>query len=91
MRLDKRLHALNEERGALVDEIEALDPATLVARPRVGKWSILEVIEHLVLAERAVLQDLPELSRPSAWDRPCAWIGFTLTHMCGRFGGSSAC
>jgi len=35
----------------------------------VGKWSVLEIIEHLVLAERAVLQDLPELSRLSARER----------------------
>ena len=69
MRLDKRLQAFNEKRGALLDEMEALDPAKLVARPRVGKWSIVEIIEHLVLAERAVLQDLPEPSRLSAGER----------------------
>ena len=63
MRLDNRLQAFNEKRVALLDEMETLDAATLVAKPRVGKWSILEIIEHLVLAERAVLQDLPEPSR----------------------------
>jgi DinB superfamily len=55
MRLDQRLRAFNEMRGALLDEMEALDPAKLVARPRVGKWSILEIVEHLVLAERSRL------------------------------------
>ena len=63
MRLDKRLQAFDEKRRALLDEMGALDPATLVARPLAGKWSMLEIIEHLVLAERAVLQGLPELSR----------------------------
>jgi DinB superfamily len=63
MRLDKRLRAFDEKRRALLDEMGALDPATLVARPLAGKWSMLEIIEHLVLAERAVLQGLPELSR----------------------------
>jgi hypothetical protein len=63
MRLNKRLHAFNEKRGALLDEMEALDPAKLVAKPLAGKWSILEIIEHLVLAERAVLQGLPDQSR----------------------------
>ena len=63
MRLDKRLQAFNEKRRALLDEMGALDPATLVARPLAGKWSMLEIIEHLVLAERAVLQGLPELSQ----------------------------
>jgi len=63
MRLDKRLQAFDEKRRALLDEMGALDPATLVARPLAGKWSMLEIIEHLVLAERAVLQGLPELSQ----------------------------
>ena len=49
--------------------MDTLDPAKLVARPRVGKWTILEIIEHLVLAERAVLQDLPELSQLRARER----------------------
>jgi DinB superfamily len=63
MRLEERLQAFNETRLALLEEMGALDPATLVAKPLAGKWSILEIIEHLVLAERAVLQGLPEPSR----------------------------
>ena len=63
MRLDKRLQAFNDKRRALLDEMGGLDPATLVAKPLAGKWSILEIIEHLVLAERAVLQGLPDPSR----------------------------
>ena len=51
MRLDKRLQSFNEKRGALLDEVGALDAAKLVAKPLAGKWSILEIIEHLVLAE----------------------------------------
>jgi hypothetical protein len=53
MRLNQRLHELNEKRGALLDEMEALDPAKLLAKPLAGKWSILEIIEHLVLKERS--------------------------------------
>jgi hypothetical protein len=63
MRLDERLQAFNEKRRALLEEMGALDSATLVAKPLAGKWSILEIIEHLVVAERAVLQGLPEPSR----------------------------
>jgi hypothetical protein len=50
-------------RRALLDELEALDPAVLEARPRAGKWSMLEIVEHLVLAERAVFKGLPDTSR----------------------------
>jgi hypothetical protein len=63
MKFDKRLQAFNEKRGALLNEIGAMDPAKLVARPLAGKWSILEIIEHLVVAEREVLKRLPEPSR----------------------------
>lgn len=63
MRLEQRLRALNDTRAALLDEMETLDPGALVAKPLVGKWSMLEIIEHLVLAERAVLKGLPDPSR----------------------------
>ena len=63
MRLDKRLQAFDDRRNALLDEMEALEPGKLLARPREGKWSILEIVEHLVLAERVVFRGLPEPSR----------------------------
>ena len=63
MRLDKRLQAFNDQRNALLDEMETLEPGTLLARPLAGKWSILEIVEHLVLAERVVFQGMPEPSQ----------------------------
>ena len=51
MRLENRLQAFNEKRGALLDEMGALDPVKLVAKPLSGKWSMLEIIEHLVVAK----------------------------------------
>lgn len=62
-RLQQRLRALDERRCALLDEVEALSADRLTARPRPGKWTILEIVEHLVLAERDVLQNLPEPSQ----------------------------
>jgi hypothetical protein len=64
MSLTRRLQAFDDRRNALLDEMEALEPGKLLARPIPGKWSILEIVEHLVLAERVVLQGLP--SRPSS-------------------------
>ena len=69
MKPDKRLQAFDEKRGALLDEMGALDPAKLVAKPLPGKWSMIEIIEHLVLAERAVLQGLAEPSRLNERER----------------------
>ena len=63
MNLARRLQAFDDRRNALLDEMDALEPDKLLARPIPGKWSILEIVEHLVLAERVVLQGLPELSQ----------------------------
>jgi uncharacterized damage-inducible protein DinB len=63
MRFDRRLQAFHELRGALMDEVAALDPAVLTARPIAGKWSILDIVEHLVLAEREVFRGMPDPSR----------------------------
>ncbi len=60
MTIEERLHAFNAARAAMLDELEHLDPAALVARPLAGKWSMLDIIEHLVLAERAVFRGLPD-------------------------------
>jgi len=57
--LEKKLCRLNEWRTAWLDRIGAIPPDKLVATPRPGKWSILEIIEHIAVSERVVLQDLP--------------------------------
>ena len=74
MNLDQHLRKIDASRVALMDELEAMDPARLAAKPAAGKWSILEIVEHLVLAERAVFKGMPDPSRlearePTATDR----------------------
>jgi hypothetical protein len=61
--LNERLEMINRRRLALLDEVETLDSRLLVARPLPDKWSIREVIEHLVLTERDVLKNLPHPSQ----------------------------
>jgi hypothetical protein len=63
MTLENRLQAFDDTRRGLLDEMEALSPALLVAKPIAGKWSMIEIVEHLVLAERAVFKGLPDPSR----------------------------
>ena len=72
MTLEGRLRAFDAARCALLDELGSLEPAVLTAKPLPGKWSILEIVEHLVLAERAVFKGMPAPSRLEAGDR---WIG----------------
>lgn len=72
MTLEERLEAFDAARNGLLDELGALDPAVLTARPLAGKWSILEIVEHLVLAERAVFGGMPDPSRLEARERGLA-------------------
>jgi hypothetical protein len=51
-----------EDRQRLLDEVERLEPERLTAKPLPGKWSILEIVEHLVVGDREVLQGLPDPS-----------------------------
>jgi hypothetical protein len=53
--LQPLIQALDNQREALLDELEALDLAALRARPRPGAWSILEIVEHVVVAEEEAL------------------------------------
>lgn len=46
---------MDRQRSALLDELGDWEPDLLRAHPLPGKWSILEIVEHLVLAERDVL------------------------------------
>lgn len=56
----RRLELIDQRRVALLDELATLDSAVLAAHPRPGKWSIGEIVEHLILSERDVLHDLPD-------------------------------
>jgi len=67
--LEARLRAFDAARRALLDELGALEPAVLSAKPLPGKWSILEIVEHLVLAERAVFKGMPDPLRLDARER----------------------
>jgi hypothetical protein len=62
MRLDLELEALDRQQRSLVEELKTMDLPCLEGRPFPGKWSILEIVEHLVLAERAVFQGFFEPS-----------------------------
>ena len=59
---------LDCQRQELLAGLEALSEVQLRARPTVGDWSLLEILEHLVLAEAAILHDLPP--RAELMDQP---------------------
>ncbi|MCX6549869.1 MAG: DinB family protein [Acidobacteria bacterium] len=69
MTLIDRLASIERKRLALLAEVTALDEALLTARPFPGKWSIREIIEHLVLAEDDVVGDFTRLDARAAQPR----------------------
>ena len=62
MTLHARLQRFDRTRQHLMEEMSTLDAARLNATPMPGKWSTLQIVEHLVVAERAVFLDLPNPS-----------------------------
>jgi hypothetical protein len=83
----QRLVAHLEMTGSwLVDEVTGLSPAQLHFRPAPGGWSILEVVEHLVVAEPIYWQDLRKAMQapPASQTRPgrdedVLWYGIDRT------------
>ena len=59
-KLLKKLERVEDKRQSLLEELKSLDPQTLNKRPTPTSWSILEIVEHLVLAEYHVFRGLPE-------------------------------
>jgi hypothetical protein len=57
MRLERRLQAFDDTRRGLLDEMEALNPALLVARPIAGPLTVSQAVRMgQVLVDRHVRQ-----------------------------------
>jgi hypothetical protein len=83
----QRLVAHLEMTGSwLVDEVSGLSPAQLQFRPAPGAWSIMEVVEHLTVAEpiywrqlREAMKATPSGQKPLATDADTLWYGIDRT------------
>jgi hypothetical protein len=71
----------------LIDEVSNLSPAQLSFRMAPGKWTILEVLEHLVIAEPIYWQELqsalkqpPRKLEKTATDEDILWYGIDRVH-----------
>jgi hypothetical protein len=60
-RVLRQIDALDARRQALLGGLEGLDAEALATRPGPDRWSILEIVEHLVIAERDVFRGFPEI------------------------------
>ena len=70
----------------LVDEVSGVSPSQLRFRPAPGSWSILEVVDHLYVAEPIYWQDLqnamqapPAKQRRPVTDEGMLWYGIDRT------------
>ncbi|QQS42577.1 MAG: DinB family protein [Acidobacteriota bacterium] len=61
-KLEEKMASFEEMRKGLLDELSSLPDEVLKTRPLEDKWSILEIVEHMAVAEREVLLGLPEYS-----------------------------
>ena len=59
-KLLSRLDAFSASRQSFVNQLTQLTPEQLSTRPAPGAWSIIEIVEHLVLAEKIVFKDFPD-------------------------------
>ncbi len=76
--LEKRWERVVRRRDQLLAELARWSPEELRTRPAEGSWSALEVVDHLVRTDRAVLR-MTEAARGSqhavrAKDRLRAWM-----------------
>lgn len=66
----------------LIDEVSSLSPAQLNFRPAPGRWTVLEVVEHLVISEPIYWQQLqadlklpPKKLEKTPTDEDMLWYG----------------
>jgi hypothetical protein len=56
------LHRIESQRSAVLRAVMTLTPAARHVRMHAATWSAVDVLEHLVLAERVVLGDLSDVA-----------------------------
>ena len=61
--LQRQLDQLDKQRHALLDGLETLTAEQVAFTPGPGKWSIGQVIEHLVISEREIFKCVPGQSQ----------------------------
>ena len=58
--LREQLESHDQSRFSLLEELEGMSQDQLRNKPGPDDWSLLEIVQHMVLSEREVLQGLPE-------------------------------
>lgn len=64
--LARHLHSLDRRRSELLAVVRNATPAQRAFRPAANSWSMLDVVEHLVLAEEGALLSFTKGPRPGS-------------------------
>ncbi len=76
--IDRQIRTLDAKRNALLDELASWNSEDLARRPATGKWSVLEIVEHLVVAEKVVFLGFPAVAdlaeRRRRWKHRFAYL-----------------
>jgi len=59
-KLQDQLEMYDQQRNSLLNDLERLDEDEVRRKSGPDTWSLVEIVQHLVLSEREVLQNLPE-------------------------------
>jgi len=59
-KLQDQLEIYDRQRNALLNDLERLDEEEIRRKSGPDAWSLVEIVQHLVLSEREVLDNLPE-------------------------------
>ena len=60
------LKSLADTQEALLKTIDAASEAEFVTRPAENRWSMAELVEHIILVDRNILGGIKNLERPRA-------------------------
>lgn len=83
--LQSRFDEIEQQRVLLLARLSSKDPASLSYHPGAGSWSMLQVVQHLVLVEQLVMTGMIKPARPMVkrrwWHRVGAWlVAFVFRH-----------
>lgn len=80
--LQQQCADLDQRSNALLDNLTGLTPLELRFKPSPSSWSILEVVQHLVLSEQDVIGQARFADTPTLLRRdPRAYLGYPMVFL----------
>ncbi len=83
--LQQRFDVLEERRHSLLTRLRALDAGLVRYHPAANSWSMLQVVQHLILVEQLIMKGMTSGNRPKVrrrwWHRiGASMVAFVFRH-----------